>query len=227
MTVETEGSEFQLSIGYRPQTIEDFLASEATKTHVNSIINSKRSLAAVLLSGMTGCGKTTLAKIIAYAINGIPYGEPTMDIHYVNVGDKRGVDEMRGLSVIYNRLPQHKKTIIILDEAHMLTGQAASAVLTPLEEPRKHRMFILCTNEPERLLTTLVNRCIPLHLEPPDPKDLAKYLRGILKKEKALTKDSDDDKKVLTKAIVEAAGGIPRASLQLLESVMDSRGEYK
>lgn len=221
----------QWSISYRPNTLDIYLGPDDLKKRVKSLIDRKNQHC-ILISGPTGCGKTTLANIIAGGINGYDdIGRP-LDTIEQNMGTHGKIDDTRNLIEQSRFLPNSSsnKRILILEEAHKATGASAEALLRPLESPSKHCMWVLATNEPERLLPTLVGRTYPLKVDYPDPLELKKFLLSILKKEGVLTGTSPEKKKArsqLVTAVVKNAGGQPRLSLQLLQAAIDSLADYK
>jgi replication-associated recombination protein RarA len=212
----------QWSVKYRPHTLEECLTTTATLSTVKKNIIAGNTSAA-LISGPSGCGKTTLATIIAHEITGIPYGEPSPDIIEFNLS---GVDDVRKLVQRTKFVPNADRRVIIIDECHTLTGQAAQTLLKPLENPSAHTLWLLCTNEPFKLLATLVNRCLPVPLDLPDPDALAALLVKVMKKEKALPDLSKEDRDRLVKAVVLGSSGVPRAALQLLQTAVVALPDY-
>ena len=184
----------------------------------------KRDANAILITGRSGSGKTTLARILASGIAGCPYGEPTGDIIEKNVGDERKIDDMRNLVQSARFLPgtTDGRRVFILDEVHALTGEAASALLKPLEEPPAHAIWILATNQPHQLLETITNRCLQLHIPDPSTEELQKLLDRILRTEKALKNISIEHRDKLIAACVAGADNVPRTAIQFLQSAVSS-----
>ncbi len=161
---------------YRPQKFEDVIGQETiVKTLKNALAND-RITHAYLFSGPRGTGKTTIARILAKALNcshregSEPCNECTSckeimegsspDVIEIDAASNNGVDEIREIRERVKFLPSGAKyKIYIIDEVHMLTTSAFNALLKTLEEPPKHVIFILATTEPQKVLPTILSRC--------------------------------------------------------------------
>ena len=124
----------------------------------------------ILIYGPIGCGKTTLARVIANA-----HGDPA-DIIEINAAANRGIETIRELEDRLKYKPMHKKRIVILDEIHGLTSQAVSAFLKISEEPSNDLILIGCTSEPNRLTPALYSRFVTHEVKPPSKEDIKKCL---------------------------------------------------
>lgn len=225
-TMTSEDDSRQWSVKYRPTSIDDYITTDRIRSQFKSVVAGNAQ--SVLLTGTTGTGKTTLAFLLAHAITKTEYGSRTPDIIDKNVGENSGKDDMKAIIASARFLPlKAPKKVFIMDEAHLLTGAAASALLKPLEAPQSHVVWVLCTDQPEKLLPTLVNRCLPFTLDMPDPEEMRKMLLRVLKSERVMQKHDVKDRIALCKAVVMASGGIPRAALQLLQTAVASLGDYK
>ncbi len=165
---------------YRPETFEEVLGQE----HIIRILKNQLSKNAVshayLFCGTRGTGKTTMARLLAKGVNclnpkedGGPCGEcencksikagTFMDVIEIDAASNNGVDNIRELreSVKYPPAAGRKK-VYIIDEVHMLSSGAFNALLKTLEEPPEYVMFILATTEPQKLLATILSRCMRL-----------------------------------------------------------------
>ena len=171
---------------YRTKTFAETVGQEhVTKTLENAIKQGKISHA-YLLSGPRGVGKTSIARILAHEINGLPYDdEAHLDIIEIDAASNRRIDEIRDLRDRVNTAPASAKyKVYIIDEVHMLTKEAFNALLKTLEEPPAHVVFILATTEAHKLPETIVSRTQRYSLHPV-PEDLVvNHLREIAQSEK-------------------------------------------
>ena len=230
--------ENQYSIKHRPLKLEDLVGQDRTVRQCRSLLETGIP-SCILISGKTGTGKTTQARILANAIN-----SNGLDIHEYNVSDKRKIEDVRDIINILQYKPlSNDKHIIILDEVHQMQKQAASALLKPLEE--KSAIWILCTDQPATLMETIRNRCYSLPLEEISQASLLDLLKKVKNKElKAIIEETgvkignDEDKAILTdnisKAlliIAETSSNCPRQALQTLQSYIvslrDVLSQYK
>jgi len=161
---------------WRPQTFKAVVGQEPiTKTLQNALAQG-RVAHAFLFSGPRGVGKTSVARILAKALNCVhgPTPEPcntcqacqeitggsSMDVLEIDGASNRGIDEVRDLREKIKYLPvDGKSKVYIIDEVHMLTSPAFNALLKTLEEPPAHAVFILATTEPHKVPATIMSRC--------------------------------------------------------------------
>jgi DNA polymerase-3 subunit gamma/tau len=157
---------------YRPQTFSDVVGQEQLVTLLESSIKQKKISHAYLFCGGRGTGKTTVARIFARDIGCNPE-----DIIEIDAASNRGIDEIRELRDAVRTSPfSSPYKVYIVDEAHMLTKEAANALLKTLEEPPSHVIFILATTDPEKLPATIVSRCQKIVFQIPSLTTLAKRL---------------------------------------------------
>jgi len=165
---------------WRPQTFRDLVGqTHVTETLANAIRNN-RVAHAYIFSGARGVGKTTAARILAKALNCVngPTPEPcgecdsckeiaagtSLDVIEIDAASNRGIDQIRELREMVRYAPAAARSkVVILDEAHMLTGEASNALLKTLEEPPDRVIFVMATTEPENLVDTIRSRSQHFH----------------------------------------------------------------
>ena len=215
---------------YRPGSFETVIGQEhIIKTLKNALITKKTSHA-YIFSGPRGIGKTTIARILAKAINceNPQDGEPcnkcaacrlinnneTPDIIEIDAASNNGVEEIRNVLEKVNFLPSVlKHKVYIIDEVHMLSLSAFNALLKTLEEPPVHVMFILATTEPHKIPATIISRCQRFDFKPLTPKEIKTNLVSIANKEKIDIEDGALD------TIAEASEGGMRDAIGILDQV--------
>jgi DNA polymerase III subunit gamma/tau len=198
---------------YRPQSFSDVVGQEQTVELLTSAIKQKKVSHAYLFCGGRGTGKTTVARIVAREI-----GCNDEDIIEIDAASNRGIDEIRELREAVRTAPfSSPYKVYIIDEAHMLTKEAANALLKTLEEPPSHVIFILATTDPDKLPQTIVSRCQKVIFKNPDIDTLSERLIYVAEKEGGpkLTKES-------AKRIAVHGKGSYRDALGILEQILVS-----
>ncbi len=206
-----------LNIDYRPSTFEEMIGNKDIIESLQSLLQQENKPHTFLFSGLTGCGKTTLARIVA---NGLGCSE--YDRIELNASNNRGIDTARDIISQMNYKPlQGKNKVYILDEVHSTTKDFQHAMLKALEDCPEHIYFILCTTEPEKLLKTIVNRCSQFQVQKLNLKMIVRLLNRIL----------DSIEKKVPPSILEQIGqeceGIPRQALIMLQQIIDIKDEEK
>jgi DNA polymerase-3 subunit gamma/tau len=165
---------------YRPQSFAEVVGQEHVTRTLANAIRAGRVAHAYIFSGARGVGKTTTARILAKALNCAegPTPEPcnacdacreiaagtSFDVMEIDAASNRGIDEIRELREMVRYAPlSRRRRIVILDEAHMLTTEAANALLKTLEEPPPGVVFVMATTEPEKLPETIRSRSQHFH----------------------------------------------------------------
>ena len=228
-----------LALKYRPQTFEDLIGQRTTsETIINSIRNNKTPNA-YLFTGIRGVGKTTLARIVAKALNCKKSIENIsqqnscencdceaiansnhIDVLEMDAASKTGVDDVRDLIEFSRYGPTSAKyKIFIIDEVHMLSKQAFNALLKTLEEPPEYLKFIFATTEIKKIPITVVSRCQRFDLSRIKSSELFDFLKKVSLKENARISDN------ALKLIIKISEGSVRDALSLLDRGMLSTSD--
>ena len=201
---------------YRSRSLDEIVG----QSHITRIL--QRAIArghiahAYLLTGPRGVGKTSIARILAHEINGLPYTDESthLDIIEIDAASNNSVEDIRDLRDKVQIAPTSSpKKIYIIDEVHMLSKSAFNALLKTLEEPPEHVVFILATTDADKLPATILSRVQRFNFRAISPRDAAKHLAFIAKQEKiAITPDA-------LELIAEQGKGSFRDSISLLDQL--------
>lgn len=188
-----------LGVNYRPKSIQDLIGNSEIKDIINGYFSSRKIIKTWLLHGDSGCGKTSLARIIARTVNcqnltedNKPCGkcdsckcsvDSHPDITEINGTAYGSVENSRNLISSARFSPLYNFKVFILDEIQGLTNQAKESLLKPIEEPPTRTIWILCTTDPFSLSPAIRGRCISFNLKHPSIKELKKFLYRVSKKE--------------------------------------------
>ncbi len=197
---------------YRPQNFAEVLGQDEVVTTLKQAISQNKIGHSYIFAGGRGTGKTTVARIFAKDL-----GASSDDIYELDAASNRGIDEIRNLREAVNVLPLRSPyKVYILDEAHMLTKDAANALLKTLEEPPAHCIFILATTELDKILDTVISRCEVYQFKKPNLQTLTNQIESILKRE---------GRKISTASaelIAIAGDGSFRNALSILQKVLST-----
>ena len=173
------------ALKYRPNSFESVVGQSAiTKTLENAIQNNQLPQA-MLFCGPRGVGKTTCARILAKQINGADESSDfSYNIFELDAASNNGVDDIRNL-IDQVRIPPQTGNykVYIIDEVHMLSGQAFNAFLKTLEEPPKYAIFILATTEKHKVIPTILSRCQIYDFKKISSSDIKTHLEFIANRE--------------------------------------------
>src|SRR4051794_20693240 len=218
---------------YRSATFDDVIGQEHVAQTLKRAIESGRIAHAYLFCGTRGTGKTSMARILAKALNCESSKQPTttpcnkcesclaiargddIDVIEIDAASNTGVDNVR--EIIENsqyRPARSRFKVYIIDEAHMLSKAAFNALLKTLEEPPSHVKFILATTEPEKLLPTILSRCQRYDFRNIPTREIADHLNDVAKQEKI---KADEDALLL---VAKAGAGSMRDALSLLDRLL-------
>jgi DNA polymerase-3 subunit gamma/tau len=216
---------------YRPQTFEGVVEQEHVTRTLSNAIGSGRVAHAILFSGPRGTGKTTIARILAKAMNcqGGPRPVPcnacqscreitagnAPDVFEIDGASNNSVDQVRELRDNVKFMPSHSPyKIYIIDEVHMLSTAAFNALLKTLEEPPGHVLFFFATTEPHKIPITILSRCQRYDLRRIELKAVVAHLAGLCRAESV---DFPEESLWL---IARQAGGSMRDALSLLDQMI-------
>src|SRR5579859_7265790 len=220
---------------YRPQKFSEVIGQEHVTRTLQNAIEQGRTAHGYIFSGHRGIGKTTVARILAAALNcrsqDHPVSEPcgicescteiragnAVDVIEIDAATNRGIDEIRELREAARYRPARDRfKIYILDEAHQITDAAFNALLKTLEEPPDHIVFMLATTQPEDIPQTIRSRCQHFSFRAVKFDDIVGQLRDLLTREKI---EADNDALSL---LAEAGDGSMRDALSILDQAIAS-----
>lgn len=204
----------------RPTTLAQMMGNKNTIAAVESLFARRENFPhAILITGPTGCGKTTLGRIIVSML-----GIQPDDYEEIDSAQFNGIDTVRDLKNKMRFMPRHpesKGRAFLLDEIHCLGQGGASeknmpqnAMLKMLEDAPSHVYFILCTTDPHRLLKTLRGRCTALEVACINEGEMASLVKKTARREKTPISEA------ILESIVDKAQGHPRNAMKLLEKVI-------
>jgi DNA polymerase-3 subunit gamma/tau len=223
---------------YRPQKFSDVIGQEHVTRTLKNAIEQQRVAHGYIFSGHRGIGKTTIARILAMALNcrskDHPVPEPcgvcdscveiragnAVDVIEIDAATNRGIDEIRELRDAARYRPARDRyKIWILDEAHQITDAAFNALLKTLEEPPSHVIFMMATTQPEDIPQTIRSRCQHFSFHAVSFDDIVGQLRDIANQEGI---SADDNALAM---LAEAGDGSMRDALSIMDQAIASCGD--
>jgi DNA polymerase-3 subunit gamma/tau len=216
---------------HRPQAFEEVIGQDHVTQTLKNAIQSDRVAHALLFSGPRGVGKTSVARIMAKAMNCAkgPTTSPcnmcpsckeitesaAMDVFEIDGASNRGIDEIRELRENIKYMPSRSRfKIYIIDEVHMLTAPAFNALLKTLEEPPSHVLFFFATTEPHKIPTTILSRCQRHNFKRIGLEQIVASLQQVCQKSSfQISAES-------LQLLAQEAGGSMRDALSLLDQIM-------
>ncbi len=220
---------------WRPQLFQEVIGQEHVSRTLQNAVRQERVAHAYLFCGPRGTGKTSTARILAKAVNcpNSKEGEPcnncascrnitagiSMDVVEMDAASHRGIEEIRDLNQKVCFVPTAGKSrLFIIDEVHMLTGEAFNALLKTLEEPPRHTIFVLATTEAHKVPLTIMSRCQRFDFRRLGREIIKKHLR-LVAGEKGWQIDDE-----ALEFLSRHAGGALRDALGLLEQAASFTG---
>src|SRR5213075_1269211 len=222
---------------YRPQRFSDVIGQDHVTRTLKNAIEQQRIAHGYIFSGHRGIGKTTIARILAMALNcrgvdgnaTVPSPEPcgvcdscqeiragnSVDVIEIDAATNRGIDEIRELRDAARYRPARDKyKIYILDEAHQITDAAFNALLKTLEEPPPWAVFMMATTQPEDIPQTIRSRCQHFSFHAVRFDEIVQQLRSIAQKENIQTDDE------ALAVLAEAGDGSMRDALSIMDQAI-------
>ncbi|MDP3560070.1 MAG: DNA polymerase III subunit gamma/tau [Legionellaceae bacterium] len=218
---------------WRPRTFAELLGQDPIRQLLVNSLNTQRLHHAYLFTGTRGVGKTTIARLLAKALNCVQGISATpclqceickeieqgafLDLIEMDAASKTGVEDMRQLleNVPYAPVKGRFK-VYLIDEVHMLSNSSFNALLKTLEEPPSHVVFLFATTESQKIPETILSRCLQCHLRPLSPALIGSHLEHILAQENLSVESG------VVPLLASAARGSMRDGLSLLDQVIAS-----
>jgi len=202
-----------LAVKYRPTDFSEMVGQRLTEVVLSQMVEQQKVPPAMLFSGPSGTGKTTAARLLAYALD--PDIDPALSVIEIDAASNNGVADVRSLTEALRYSTGSKWRVVILDEAHSLTRDAFNALLKALEEPPPGTVFVLVTTEPHKIPETVLTRLTEFEFRSVSPSDIFDRLVAISAAEK-FSVASD----LLQRLAADAGGSVRRAVMNLEKAVL-------
>lgn len=200
---------------YRPRAFRELVGQPDAVKVLGGFAKSGSFPHAILFTGNSGCGKTTLARIVAKKL-----GCGKHDVVEINSAENRGIDTIRRVqSRIGSKPLGGKARVWIFDEAHKMTNDCQNGILKVLEDQPEHAYFMLCTTDSQRLIAAIKTRCTTITVAPVKTKDMTALLLRVCEAEKIECSEE------VTEKIIAVAEGSPRKALVILNQIMKLENE--
>jgi DNA polymerase-3 subunit gamma/tau len=234
-TVNKQPESLSIYRRWRPQRFGDVVGQEEIVRTLRNAVSTGNAAHAYLFAGERGIGKTSIARILARAVNCLQShdGEPcnecancstilasrSLDIIEIDGASNRGIDHIRRLREEVSFTPTDlKRKVYIIDEVHMLTNEAFNALLKTLEEPPPHAMFMFATTEPYKVPRTIVSRCQAFEFRRIPPRQIEEHLARVAESEGVAVSAE------AVSLLAQRANGGMRDALVMLEQAMSYQG---
>ncbi len=206
---------------YRPKLFKKVLGNKETVKALQALLKAEEHNHCILLTGDSGCGKTTMARIVAQKLGVLdPNSQSNPNFREFNASDFKGIDMVRSVRQDSSKVPLGGgNRVYFFDECHKLTGDAQEAFLKLLEEASGPNYYIFATTNPESLKVTFKRRCAQFALSPVGEDELSGWLMEICRKEGI--KATDD---VIAQIVMDATGS-PGVALGILDAVKGLSGD--
>ncbi len=242
---------------FRPQTFEEVIGQKHVSQTLKNAIRDERIAHAFLFTGERGVGKTSVARILAKALNCIDGPAVSscgtcascreitagncLDVSEIDGASNTGVDDIRALREHIRFLPSRDRyKIYIIDEVHMLSTSAFNALLKTLEEPPAHVIFMFATTEPRKIPDTIISRCLRFDFKKIPAKDIVEHLEHIARGENVtisrrglflIAREAEgsmrDAQTILERAISYCRGNVTDSDLEELLGHIDRQNIYR